>query len=101
MQMDDVTQQNASLVEEAAAAAGALEDQAAKLLKSVSMFKLDGDQTVLVADRGATIRQPMPVTSSVSKLRNPGAPRGRIQHSEYSPKAVASFSAAADEWEQF
>ncbi|WP_324617596.1 methyl-accepting chemotaxis protein [Herbaspirillum camelliae] len=39
-QMDQVTQQNAALVEEAAAAAGALEDQSAKLLHSVSIFKV-------------------------------------------------------------
>ena len=42
-QMDQVTQQNAALVEEAAAAAGALEDQAAKLLQTVSVFKVKGD----------------------------------------------------------
>jgi methyl-accepting chemotaxis protein len=41
-QMDQVTQQNAALVEEAAAAAGALEDQAAKLLQTVSVFKVKG-----------------------------------------------------------
>ena len=39
-QMDDVTQQNAALVEEAAAAAGSLQDQAAQLAKAVSVFKL-------------------------------------------------------------
>ncbi|QOY96600.1 HAMP domain-containing protein [Massilia sp. UMI-21] len=39
--MDDVTQQNAALVEEAAAAAGALEDQAAKLAQVVGAFRLD------------------------------------------------------------
>ena len=39
--MDDVTQQNAALVEEAAAAAGALEEQAARLAHVVGAFKLD------------------------------------------------------------
>jgi methyl-accepting chemotaxis protein len=39
-QMDQVTQQNAALVEEAAAAAGALEDQAEKLMHTVSVFKV-------------------------------------------------------------
>lgn len=39
-QMDQVTQQNAALVEEAAAAAASLEDQAARLAQSVSVFKL-------------------------------------------------------------
>jgi len=42
-QMDQVTQQNAALVEQAAAAAGALEDQAARLRQTVSVFKVKGD----------------------------------------------------------
>jgi len=40
-EMDTVTQQNAALVEEAAAATGALEQQAAQLAQVVSVFKLD------------------------------------------------------------
>jgi methyl-accepting chemotaxis protein len=40
LQMDEVTQQNAALVEEAAAAAQALQDQAATLLETVEVFKL-------------------------------------------------------------
>ncbi|MNT99407.1 Methyl-accepting chemotaxis protein III [compost metagenome] len=39
-QMDEVTQQNAALVEEAAAAAGSMQDQAAELMRAVSAFKL-------------------------------------------------------------
>ncbi|MRX07294.1 HAMP domain-containing protein [Pseudoduganella sp. FT25W] len=39
-QMDSVTQQNAALVEEAAAAADALQQQAASLSEAVSIFKL-------------------------------------------------------------
>jgi len=41
-QMDEVTQQNAALVEEAAAAAGALQDQAERLLREVSVFRVGG-----------------------------------------------------------
>jgi methyl-accepting chemotaxis protein len=40
-QMDQVTQQNAALVEEAAAAASSLEMQADDLKAAVSMFRLD------------------------------------------------------------
>ncbi|MDC8756670.1 methyl-accepting chemotaxis protein [Janthinobacterium fluminis] len=40
-QMDGVTQQNAALVEQAAAAAESLQDQAGKLARAVSVFKLD------------------------------------------------------------
>jgi methyl-accepting chemotaxis protein len=39
-QMDHVTQQNAALVEQAAAAADAMQEQAAKLADAVSIFKL-------------------------------------------------------------
>jgi len=38
--MDEVTQQNAALVEQAAAAAQSLEEQATRLTKAVSIFKL-------------------------------------------------------------
>lgn len=38
--MDQVTQQNAALVEQAAAAAAAMQDQAASLAQVVSAFKL-------------------------------------------------------------
>jgi methyl-accepting chemotaxis protein len=48
--MDQVTQQNAALVEEAAAAATALQHQAAVLARAVSVFKL-GDALVLHAIR--------------------------------------------------
>ncbi|WP_394778818.1 methyl-accepting chemotaxis protein, partial [Undibacterium sp.] len=41
-QMDEVTQQNAALVEEAAAASQSLQDQASNLVEVVSIFKLDG-----------------------------------------------------------
>ncbi|MDO8813220.1 MAG: methyl-accepting chemotaxis protein, partial [Gallionella sp.] len=40
-QMDEVTQQNAALVEEAAAAAESLEEQAQNLAVSVGTFKMD------------------------------------------------------------
>jgi hypothetical protein len=41
-QMDRMTQQNAALVEQAAAAAESLREEAARLLESVSVFKLAG-----------------------------------------------------------
>jgi methyl-accepting chemotaxis protein len=41
-QMDDMTQQNAALVEQAAAAAESLHDQTVNLSEAVSIFKIDG-----------------------------------------------------------
>ena len=43
-QMDQVTQQNAALVEQAAAAAASLESQAQRLQHSVSTFRLPAGQ---------------------------------------------------------
>lgn len=48
-QMDDVTQQNAALVEEAAAAAESLEEQARNLADVVALFRLDGAATSVPA----------------------------------------------------
>ncbi len=50
MQMDTATQQNASLVEEAAAASQSLQDQAASLARSVSIFKLNTAPSARVLD---------------------------------------------------
>jgi methyl-accepting chemotaxis protein len=44
IQMDNVTQQNAALVEQAAAAAQSMQEQAANLSRVVSVFKLDATQ---------------------------------------------------------
>lgn len=46
VQMDEVTQQNAALVEEASAAAESMQEQAADLLQEVSAFKLAGVRTL-------------------------------------------------------
>lgn len=50
-QMDQVTQQNAALVEEAASAAVALEDQAITLADAVSVFRLANDNVTLPENR--------------------------------------------------
>ncbi len=49
LEMDETTQQNASLVEEAAAAAASMQDQAANLARVVSVFKLDHEAPAYVA----------------------------------------------------
>ncbi|VTU20201.1 methyl-accepting chemotaxis protein [Variovorax sp. RA8] len=50
-QMDQVTQQNAALVEEAAAAAQSMQEQAGSLVEAVSVFKLDVRTRALVFER--------------------------------------------------
>ena len=45
-EMDKVTHQNASLVEEASAAAASLEEQAARLTEAVGTFRLTGTSAI-------------------------------------------------------
>jgi len=57
-QMDHVTQQNAALVEEAAAASAALEEQAARLMEVVSVFKLDAAAIAALGVGEAPVQRP-------------------------------------------
>jgi len=75
IEMDDVTQQNAALVEEAAAAAGALQDQASNLTQVVSVFKLrdaKAPQAVPPAAPRVTtaLRVPVPMPVPQKKKQN-------------------------------
>jgi len=67
-QMDEVTQQNAALVEEAAAAASSLQDQAVNLSHVVSVFKLNGMPQASAPVNGASViplpRKPAAVPST-------------------------------------
>ena len=67
-QMDSMTQQNASLVEESAAASRSLEEQALALKRQVAFFQLDGD--------GGAAANPAPVvaTPPESASGRPAAP---------------------------
>ena len=55
--MDQVTQQNAALVEEAAAASEAMQNQAANLAQAVSVFKLDALDALPLMTESVAIRQ--------------------------------------------
>jgi len=52
-QLDQMTQQNAALVEESAAAAESLKDQAQRLMQVVATFRLDGNTAPGVRSRNA------------------------------------------------
>jgi len=69
-QMDDVTQQNAALVEEAAAAAESMEEQARELAQLMGTFKLSGET------QARTIAAPRPVARQLPASRPAPAKRG-------------------------
>ncbi|MCS2147362.1 methyl-accepting chemotaxis protein [Scandinavium manionii] len=66
-EMDNVTQQNASLVEEASAAAGSLEEQAARLTEAVGAFRLQ---------QGGSVRQPKPSSGATYVAQRPALASG-------------------------
>ncbi|WP_426190790.1 methyl-accepting chemotaxis protein [Massilia sp. DWR3-1-1] len=99
-QMDSVTQQNAALVEEAAAAATSMQEQAARLTGVVGVFKLN---LVAAAPRGAAATRP-----SMAKAARPVlAPVAPAPAASPAPRSAAlrrpapAASAAKDEWEEF
>ena len=63
-EMDRVTQQNASLVEESAAAAAALEEQASRLTQAVAVFRIQHDQQ---RARDVATAKPAPTTAQPRK----------------------------------
>jgi methyl-accepting chemotaxis protein len=91
-QMDEVTQQNAALVEEAAAAAGALQEQASTLAQLVSIFKLGNEQRMQRAAAPAR-KVPPPSTPAARRIAAPAPQQPRPQ------KAAAP--AGGDDWEEF
>ncbi|MDR9834989.1 methyl-accepting chemotaxis protein [Herbaspirillum huttiense] len=63
VQMDEVTQQNAALVEEAAAAAQSLQEQSSRLQETVGIFKLSGnDVRRATAAAASVVRQSIDIT---------------------------------------
>jgi len=69
-EMDNVTQQNAALVEEAAAAAESLQEQARHQTNVVSIFKLE-EQTARAPSIGHEVRQAAPRLRANGALRKP------------------------------
>jgi len=91
-EMDNVTQQNAALVEEAAAAAQSLQEQAGNLAQVVSVFKLDGMHAVAAPRAARRVAAPAPRKAKVAPLKLKAAP---------AKQSASRISAAGDDWEEF
>ena len=68
-QMDGITQENAALVEEAAAAAASMQEQSVQLARLVATFKLDRKETVSAPARQAPIRPAKAVPQRITASR--------------------------------
>ena len=67
-QLDQVTQQNAALVEESAAAADSLNHQAARLVEAVAIFKLNLDAPQVHKGTAVAVPKPAPTTRSAPRM---------------------------------
>ncbi|WP_321956518.1 methyl-accepting chemotaxis protein [Burkholderia cenocepacia] len=116
-QMDEVTQQNAALVEEAAAAAQSLEEQAARLRETAAVFQLDDEAAragAVVAVARQAPRAPSapaaaPAAPAAARVERDAAPKrapvvatpARKPAAGSAAPAPAVATAGGDDWETF
>jgi len=93
-QMDEGTQQNAALVEQAAAASSAMQEQAATLAQAVAVFRIEGAQAAAPSAQRlpAVARPAAPVRVAASTPAKPVATLA---------PAMAKATVEAGEWEEF
>ncbi|WP_115553690.1 methyl-accepting chemotaxis protein [Xanthomonas arboricola] len=97
-QMDETTQQNAALVEEATAAARSMEEQAVQLRQAVSIFKIE-------AERPSGVRAAAPTVLHPKKPAGVAAAKPRVAATSIKrparPAVVASASSNGADWQEF
>ncbi|HEU4852152.1 MAG TPA: methyl-accepting chemotaxis protein [Telluria sp.] len=118
IEMDSMTQQNAALVEEAAAAAQSLQDQAGELARVVSIFKLtEGERFAAPAAPVAAVQVQAAAPAAPRVAARPAAAKPALKRPEpaaraaaakkaaassaAAPKKTAAAAPASDEWEEF
>jgi methyl-accepting chemotaxis protein len=98
-QMDQVTQQNAALVEEMAAAAGSLKTQAQELVQTVAVFKLGtGDKSQALTHLPTAAVRAHPAKAATFKgqdRRAGGVPKGAAARGRSTPPSRTSAPKAA------
>jgi methyl-accepting chemotaxis protein len=99
-QMDQTTQQNAALVEEASAASQAMQDQAAKLAELVGMFKLAASGAAVYGHAAARTAQPPTTPAAPVPVKRPRLAAGSPGVAKPAARKAAATEPAA-EWETF
>jgi methyl-accepting chemotaxis protein len=95
--MDEVTQQNAALVEEVAATAESLESQTSHLVKEMSHFKTGNEK----GNAYSTSSVKSSHVSAVSAHTTVSAPNFVSPAKKVELSSVGTFSVGADDWEEF
>ncbi len=104
-QMDEMTQQNAALVEESAAAAHALEDQSGELNRLIGFFQLSGQaMQTSVAPRPAAARPAKSVAPAKRITAKPAAGQShlaKLKAKEPAPTLAAKANGGDQDWAEF
>jgi methyl-accepting chemotaxis protein len=105
-QMDYGVQQNAALVEQAAAAAESLEEQATNLIQTVARFRLDADgaPSAVVTRLAPAHKEPRALPSPRRPDRDVDTPRPKVRSAAPKPRAKAGSAAVEaddDDWHEF
>ena len=102
--MDDVTQQNAALVEEASAAAQALSEQASSLTHLIARYQV-GEGSVQEfsrpVQRSTVVQSSAPAVERRSANRPMTGKKRPTQSGSDRPTRIADGGAAAEEWKDF
>jgi uncharacterized phage infection (PIP) family protein YhgE len=98
--MDEATQQNAALVEEAAAAAGSMRDQANNLNQAVGIFKLQENATGTPHRSAAPGCIPSSCEARTGICQVPKSYQSRCNSGQFHSQKV-SKQAKEDDWEEF
>ena len=103
-QMDQMTQQNAALVEQAAAAAESMQQQALQLTRAVSVFKLGDDSEYSAPSTPvSTLSAMKPAPDATGDTGTRARPKRRItgKVAPSVPIATAAASTVGNDWEEF
>jgi len=100
-QMDEGTQQNAALVEQAAAAAQSLQDQAVTLARLVGRFKIDAHQMVPASQAIVATTASARLTTAKPATPTKSAHMPRLNAAPAKPMAPKAPSDSDSDWETF
>jgi len=100
-QMDESTQQNAALVEQAAAAAKAMQEQAGCLTQSISIFKLAHNATAMSATPVAAPAPAAPASRAPVASPRMSRPVPAVRAAAATPALKAPARIDEDAWETF
>ena len=100
-EMDTVTQQNAALVEEAAAASESMQEQAAALAEMVSRFKLDANHSAPLAP--PALRKPAVAAARPAAVKRPALKLAKpaMASAAAKPRMAKPAADSSGEWEEF